>query len=98
MKEPKSTLNIFGAIVTGLVVGALARLFYPGAIEMGWIATVLLGVCGSLLAGLVFHRGRGEFHRGGCLSSILGAMALILIAQLLDFQGLENLGIEGLDF
>lgn len=81
-------LNILGAIVTGLVVGALARLFYPGAVEMGWIATILLGVGGSLLAGLAFHRGRGRFHRGGCLSSILGAMALILIARLLDFQGL----------
>ena len=91
-------LNIFGAIVSGLVVGALARLFYPGAVEMGWIATILLGVGGSLLAGLVFHRGRGGFHRAGCLSSILGAMALILIARLLDFQGLDSLGIEGLDF
>ena len=91
-------LNILGAIVTGLVVGALARLFYPGAVEMGWIGTILLGIGGSLLAGLVFHRGRGEFSRGGCLSSILGAMALILIARLLDFQGLDSLGIEGLDF
>ncbi len=91
-------LNILGAIVTGLVVGALARLFYPGAVEMGWIGTILLGIGGSLLAGLVFHRGRGEFSRGGCLSSILGAMALILIARLLDFQGLESLGIEGLGF
>lgn len=80
--------NILGAIVTGLVVGALARLFYPGAVEMGWIATILLGVGGSLLAGLVFHRGRGGFHRAGCLSSILGAMALILIGRMVDWQAL----------
>ena len=76
-------LNIIGAIVSGLVVGALARWFYPGAVHMGWIATIGLGVAGSLLAGLLTHRGRSGFHRAGCLASILGAMALILIGRLL---------------
>ena len=50
-------INIIGAIVSGLIVGALARFFYPGAVEMGWIATILLGIGGSLLAGLVTTRG-----------------------------------------
>lgn len=76
-------LNIIGAIVAGLLVGALARWFYPGPVEMGWIATILLGIGGSLLAGLVVSRGRRDFHRAGCLASILGAMALILAGRLL---------------
>ncbi|MBU1254422.1 GlsB/YeaQ/YmgE family stress response membrane protein [Qipengyuania sp. DY56-A-20] len=76
-------LNIIGAIVAGLIIGALARFFYPGEVEMGWLTTIALGVGGSLLAGLAFHRGRGGFDRPGCLSSILGAMALILIGRLL---------------
>lgn len=46
-------LNIIGAIVSGLIVGALARYFYPGAVEMSWLMTIVLGVAGSLLAGLV---------------------------------------------
>ena len=75
-------LNIIGAIVSGLVVGALARWFYPGAVDMGWIATILLGVGGALLAGLVTSRGRRDFSRPGCLASVLGAMALILIGRL----------------
>ena len=58
--------NVIGAIISGLVVGALARWFYPGA----------------LLAGLVTSRGRRDFSRPGCLASILGAMALILIGRL----------------
>ncbi|MGN6499254.1 MAG: GlsB/YeaQ/YmgE family stress response membrane protein [Tsuneonella sp.] len=74
-------LNIIGAILSGLVVGALARWFYPGAVQMGWIATIGLGVAGSLLAGLLTHRGQSGFHRAGCLASILGAMALILIGR-----------------
>ena len=52
-----------------------------GEVDMGWIMTILLGIGGSLLAGLVVHRGRPGVHRAGCLASILGAMALILIGR-----------------
>ncbi|ANU06995.1 GlsB/YeaQ/YmgE family stress response membrane protein [Paraurantiacibacter namhicola] len=76
-------LNILGTILAGLVVGALARFFYPGAVDMGLFTTIMLGIGGSLLAGLLTHRGRPGFHRAGCLTSILGAMALILAARLL---------------
>ena len=76
-------LNIIGAIVTGLIVGALARWFYPGEVEMGLLMTIALGIGGSLLAGLVVHRGRAGVHRAGCLASILGAMALILLGHIL---------------
>jgi uncharacterized membrane protein YeaQ/YmgE (transglycosylase-associated protein family) len=79
-------LNIIGAIISGLVIGLLARFFYPGAVAMGWIATILLGIGGSLLAGLVFSGGRSGFQRAGCLASILGAMALILIGHLIGWR------------
>lgn len=76
-------LNIVGAIITGLIVGALARFFYPGPVDMGWLATILLGIGGSLLAGLITSRGRREYSRAGCLASIVGAIVLILIGRLL---------------
>ena len=76
-------LNILGAIATGLIVGALARFFYPGAVEMGWVATILLGVGGSLLAGLVTTRGKRDFQRAGCLASIVGAIVLIFVGRAL---------------
>lgn len=75
-------LNVIGALVSGLVVGALARWFYPGDVDMGWIETILLGIGGALVAGLLASRGRRDFSRPGCLASILGAMALILIGRL----------------
>lgn len=56
-------LNIIGAIISGLVIGALARFFYPGEVEMNWITTILLGIAGSLIAGLVTSRGRRDFSR-----------------------------------
>lgn len=77
-------INILGAILSGLIIGALARFFYPGAVPMGWGATILLGICGSLLSGFIISRGRTDFSRAGCLASILGAMALILLVRLLS--------------
>ncbi|GGD49297.1 MULTISPECIES: GlsB/YeaQ/YmgE family stress response membrane protein [Croceicoccus] len=76
-------LNIIGAIVSGLIVGILARFFYPGEVDLGFFATIALGIGGSLLAGLITSRGRSEFSRPGCLASILGGMALILLGRVL---------------
>ena len=39
--------TILGAILVGLIVGALARLVMPGKQNIGVIMTVLLGVVGS---------------------------------------------------
>jgi len=79
-------INVVGAIVSGLVVGVLARYFYPGPVPMGWIATILLGLGGSLLAGFVVSRNSRDINRAGCLASILGAMALIFIGHLLGIR------------
>ena len=75
-------INIIGAIISGLVIGALARFFYPGAVQMGWIATILLGIGGSLLAGLVILRGQREFHGAGCFASVVGAIVLIFVGRM----------------
>ncbi|MFC3213241.1 MULTISPECIES: GlsB/YeaQ/YmgE family stress response membrane protein [Novosphingobium] len=76
-------LNIIGAIISGLVIGALARWFYPGTVPMNWLTTILLGIGGSLLAGLVTSRGSRDFSRAGCLASVIGAIVLIFLGRLL---------------
>ncbi len=76
-------LNIIGAIVSGLIVGAMARFFFPGEVDMGWLATIALGVGGSLLAGLLTSRGRPGFHRAEDRGKAARAMALILLGRLL---------------
>lgn len=80
--------NLIGAIFSGLIIGALARYFYPGVVDMGWPMTILLGIGGSLLAGLVTTRGStsGDLNRAGCLASILGAMVLIFIGRHLGWH------------
>jgi uncharacterized membrane protein YeaQ/YmgE (transglycosylase-associated protein family) len=61
--------------VTGLVVGALARLALPGPDPMGALATIGLGLAGSfsagLLAGLLWAR------PAGFVFSVLAATALL---------------------
>lgn len=76
-------INIISAIISGLIIGVLARFIYPGAVNMSWIATILLGIGGSLIAGLVTSRGRADFNRAGCLASVIGAVVLIFVGRLL---------------
>ena len=80
-------LNIISAIVGGLIIGVLARFFYPGVVQMGWVATILLGIGGSLLAGLVTSRGQRDLHRAGCLASIVGAVVLIFLGRTFGIGG-----------
>jgi uncharacterized membrane protein YeaQ/YmgE (transglycosylase-associated protein family) len=74
-------LSIIGMIIVGFIVGVLARFFYPGAVNLGFWMTTLLGIGGSLVGGvitsLLWRSGDGRFHRAGWIMSILGAMALI---------------------
>ncbi len=71
--------------LVGLVVGAIARLIYPGHQSMGWIATIVLGIAGSYLAGLIggmIHKNStGGFHPAGVFYSVIGALILIFVAH-----------------
>jgi len=71
------TFQLLGLIVTGLIIGALARLVLPGRQVVGLLATFLYGLAGSLLGGII-----GEiFDLGGLVQFLLGiAVAALLIA------------------
>jgi uncharacterized membrane protein YeaQ/YmgE (transglycosylase-associated protein family) len=62
----------------GLFVGALARLLLPGPDPMGIGMTAVVGVCGTLSAGLfswyVLHR-----HGAGLVLSVLFSMLVVWI-------------------
>lgn len=42
-------------IVTGLIVGSLGRLVVPGRNRIGIVMTVLIGVVGSVVGGLISY-------------------------------------------
>jgi uncharacterized membrane protein YeaQ/YmgE (transglycosylase-associated protein family) len=71
--------------VFGLVVGAIARLLYPGRQPMGLVTTMILGIVGSFLGGLIawafgFRPADGPFAGAGWIMSILGALIVVWIA------------------
>jgi uncharacterized membrane protein YeaQ/YmgE (transglycosylase-associated protein family) len=74
-------MGIIGMIIVGFIVGVLARFFYPGAINLGFWMTTLLGIGGSLvggvLANIMWKPPDGKFHTAGWFLSILGSMLLI---------------------
>jgi uncharacterized membrane protein YeaQ/YmgE (transglycosylase-associated protein family) len=73
-------MGIIGFLVFGLVVGALARLIKPGRQNLSILATLLLGVVGSLIGGFVAK----FFGTGGYFElTILGAIVAIVAAVLL---------------
>jgi uncharacterized membrane protein YeaQ/YmgE (transglycosylase-associated protein family) len=63
----------------GLVIGGLARLVLPGEQALGIIATILFGIAGSLLGGILAD----AFGLGAILQFLLAiAVAAVLIATL----------------
>ena len=73
-----------GAIVLGIVAGYLGRLLMPGRDKMGFIATMLLGLAGSIVGFLVFTEllGIGDnkmFDLGGLIGAIIGVMVLLAL-------------------
>jgi uncharacterized membrane protein YeaQ/YmgE (transglycosylase-associated protein family) len=76
---------VIGFVVFGLVVGVLARLIVPGKQELSLGTTVLLGVIGSVVGGLVANAlGTGdifELNVVGSIVAILASVVLIVVGE-----------------
>jgi uncharacterized membrane protein YeaQ/YmgE (transglycosylase-associated protein family) len=46
-------MGIIWTIVLGFIIGLIAKLIHPGRENMGLIMTILLGIVGSFLAGII---------------------------------------------
>ena len=82
--------TIIGAIVVGLIVGALARLVMPGKQNIGVIVTVILGAIGSFLGTWVSYKLGYSNQNGGfkIIPFLVGIIfAIILIAGYLGIVG-----------
>ena len=71
-------------VIFGFIVGLVARALMPGRDPMGWIATTLLGIVGSLVGWGIgrligfYHSTRG-MHPAGFIMSLLGAVVLLAL-------------------
>jgi uncharacterized membrane protein YeaQ/YmgE (transglycosylase-associated protein family) len=74
-------MGILWTIVLGFVIGLIAKLVHPGKENMGLIMTILLGIAGSFLAGII-GQAIGWYRAGegaGFIASVIVAVILLMI-------------------
>jgi uncharacterized membrane protein YeaQ/YmgE (transglycosylase-associated protein family) len=67
---------ILALLLSGLIIGALARLALPGPDPMGILATIGLGLAGTVVGGIV---GGLLFGAGGFVFALLGAILVLYL-------------------
>ena len=76
-------MGILSWIIMGLIVGALAKLIMPGRDPGGIIVTILIGIAGAFVGGLIGSMlGLGPvegFNIGSLLLAIGGAVLLLFL-------------------
>jgi uncharacterized membrane protein YeaQ/YmgE (transglycosylase-associated protein family) len=71
--------SLLGWVIFGAIVGAIARWIMPGRDPMGCFLTILLGIVGSVVGGILLGfliGGRGT-DPAGWVGSILGAVLVL---------------------
>ena len=66
-------------LIMGLIAGLLARAIMPGRDPMGWLGTMLLGVIGAFLGGMLFG---GPDNAVGYLGAVVGALIVLFLYRL----------------
>ena len=76
---------MIGFIVAGLIIGLLARLLLPGRQKIGLLWTLVLGVLGSVVGGVVANAiGSGdimELNVFGFIVAVIAAVTLLAVAE-----------------
>ncbi len=71
---------MIGFIVAGLIIGALARLIKPGKQNLSLLATLGLGLVGSVIGGLIASAiGTGSIWELNVLGFVLAVVAAVLL-------------------
>ena len=76
---------MIGFLIAGLIIGALARLIKPGRQGLSLIMTLLIGVVGSVIGGVIANLiGTGdifELNVVGFIVAVIAAVILLGIAE-----------------
>lgn len=78
-------MSFIWMLIVGFVVGLLARAVKPGADAMGWVMTIVLGVAGAfvggLLAGVFGFNAQSGFSY--LVFSVIGAVILLFVYEII---------------
>ena len=83
---------MLGAVLLGLVAGAVARALMPGDVfrnmsgPTSWLVSIALGLAGAILGYLIFTVGLGigdtdVFDFGGIISAIIGTLIVLVVVS-----------------
>ncbi|WP_334171069.1 GlsB/YeaQ/YmgE family stress response membrane protein [Sinomonas sp.] len=78
-------MGFIGFLILGLIAGAIAKAILPGKQGGGWIATLILGVVGAWLGGLIgglifgFNTIGTFFEIRTWITAIVGSIIVLLI-------------------
>jgi uncharacterized membrane protein YeaQ/YmgE (transglycosylase-associated protein family) len=83
-------MGILSWILVGLIAGLLAKWIMPGSAPDGFIVTVLIGMAGASIGGLIVRilggAGATGFSLWAILVATLGAIALLFLYDLISRQ------------
>lgn len=79
---------MIGFIIAGLVIGAIARLIKPGKQRIGLLATLLVGVVGSVIGGtIVALLGTGDIFELNILGTIVAIIVSVVLLGIINAGG-----------
>ncbi len=82
---------MIGFIVFGLVVGAVARLIVPGKQDLSVLATLILGLAGSVIGGLVANViGSGDIFELNIIGAIVAFFSAALLIAAVEASGVAR--------
>jgi uncharacterized membrane protein YeaQ/YmgE (transglycosylase-associated protein family) len=77
--------------VVGLIIGALARLVKPGKQKIGLLMTLLLGVGGALIGGVIASLiGTGSIFELNIIGFIVAVIAAVLLIGVAEGAGAKK--------
>jgi uncharacterized membrane protein YeaQ/YmgE (transglycosylase-associated protein family) len=81
-------MQILGLIIIGIVIGVIARLVMPGRQHIGVFMTVLLGIGGAIIGGIVGSAiGTGNIFELNVLGTIIGIIAAVGLIAMAEAAG-----------
>jgi uncharacterized membrane protein YeaQ/YmgE (transglycosylase-associated protein family) len=88
-------IYIIGLIISGLIVGALARLALPGKDPMSIPMTIGIGIAGSFVGGLIVAAVTGGRSVGGLVVSVAVATFFVWLMRRRRGGSIANPGLAG---
>ncbi|MCL1664563.1 hypothetical protein BAS09_06875 [Elizabethkingia ursingii] len=80
-------MGILTWIIFGLIAGAIAKAIHPGSDPGGWIATIIIGIIGSVVGGwlgsMIFGIDVTGFNISSFLVAIGGSVLCLVVYRLI---------------